>query len=226
MALTADQMKRLERLRLRHSPFATRHVYSRFVRVMKVLLPSLAAVLLAMVVVWPKLRLDDSSFHIGFAKLSPDAVQTLAMENARYFGVDQNNKPFSVTSDQATQEDGQPDVIDLTQPKADFTTKDGSGVYLQADRGYYHQHAQRLDLAGNVSLFHDKGYELHTEQAVVNLADTSAHGEAPVHGQGPQGRLEGEGFKITGKGSDVLITGKSELSLRAAGGGRPAEKRK
>lgn len=227
MALTADQSKRLERLRLRHSPLAGHHSYSRFVRVMKILLPSLAAVLLALVVVWPRLHLEDTRFRLGFANLSADAVQTLSMENARYFGIDQNNRPFTVTSDRATQEDAQPDIVDLTQPKADFTSKDGSGVFLQADRGYYHQKAQLLDLIGNVSLYHDKGYELHTERAEVNLADSTAHGEVPVHGQGPQGVLEGEGFQIRDKGGDVVVTGKSTLSLKAAGGsGNPGGKKK
>ncbi len=222
MALTADQSKRLERLRLRHSP-TPRYSYSRFVRVMKILLPSLAAILLAVVVVWPKIRFDEAGFRIGFAKLTPDAVQTLAMVNARYFGLDRDNRPFTITSDRAVQEDAQPDTIDLDQPKADFTTKDGSGVFVQGDRGYYHQKAQLLDLVGNVSLYHDKGYELHTERAEVDLADSSARGDVPVHGQGPQGLLEGQGFRIRDKGADVLVTGRSALTLKAAGGSGRAD---
>jgi lipopolysaccharide export system protein LptC len=218
MALTADQIKRLERLKQRHSPSASHRHYSRFVRVMKILLPSLAAVLLALVVVWPRLRFDDTRFRIGFAKLSPQSVQTLAMQNARYLGLDENNQPYSVTSDRATQEEAQPDIIDLDQPKADFTSKDGSAIFVQADRGYYHQKAQVLDLVGTVNLYHEKGYELHTERAEVNLADSSAHGEVPVNGQGTQGLLQGEGFQIRNKGSEVLVTGKSELTLKAVGG--------
>ncbi len=217
MALTADQLKRLERLKLRHSPLAAHHRYSRFVRIMKVLLPALAAVLLALVVVWPRLRFDDTRFRIGFAQMSPQSVQTLSMLNARYLGLDQNNHPYSVTSDRATQEDAQPDIVDLIQPKADFVAKDGSTIFVEGDRGYYHQKAQLLDLVGTVNLYHEKGYELHTERAEINLADSSAHGEVPVHGQGPQGLLAGQGFKIAGKGADMLLTGTSTLTMQAAG---------
>ena len=207
MALTADQIKRLERLKQRRSPPVSHRRYSRFVRVMKILLPSLAAVLLALVVVWPRLRFDDPRFRIGFAQLSPQSVQALSMQNARYLGLDQNNHPYSLTSDRATQEDANPDIVDLDQPKADFTSKDGSAIFVQADRGYYHQKAQLLDLVGTVNLFHEKGYELHTERAEIDLADSSAHGEVPVHGQGPQGLLQGQGFKISNRGSEVLVTG-------------------
>lgn len=226
MVPTADQIKRLERLKQRHSPPASHHRYSRFVRVMKILLPSLAAVLLALVVVWPRLRFDDTRFRVGFARLSPQSVQTLSMHNARYFGLDENNQPFSVTSDRATQEQAQPDIVDLDQPKADFSTKDGSAIFVQADRGYYHQKAQVLDLVGTVNLYHEKGYELHTQRAEINLATSSAHGEVPVNGQGPQGLLQGQGFQIHNKGSEVLITGKSELTLKAVGAaGRPGGKK-
>lgn len=226
MVPTADQIKRLERLKQRHSPPASHHRYSRFVRVMKILLPSLAAVLLALVVVWPRLHFDDTRFHVGFARLSPQSVQTLSMRNARYFGLDENNQPFSVTSDRATQEPSRPDVIDLDQPKADFSSRDGSAIFVQADHGYYHQKTQLLDLVGAVNLYHEKGYELHTERAEINLADSSAHGELPVHGQGPQGLLEGQGFQIRNKGSEVLITGKSALTLNAAGAAkRPGGKK-
>lgn len=218
MALTADQIKRLENLKQRHSPSAAHRRYSRFVQVMKILLPSLAAVLLAMVVVWPRLRFDDKRFRIGFAQLSPQSVQTLSMTNARYLGLDKNNQPYSVTSDTATQEDQQPDIVDLVKPKADFISKDGSAIFVQGDRGYYHQKDQILDLIGSVNLYHEKGYELHTERAEVNLADSSAHGEVPISGQGPQGLLAGQGFRITDKGADVLVTGKSELTMKAAGG--------
>ena len=219
MALTADQLKHLHRLRRRHLPSAIHQRYSRFVRVMKVTLPALAVVLLVLVVIWPHLSFDDSKFHVGFAALSPEAVKTLAMVNARYFGIDQNSKPYTVTADTATQRDKQPDIIDLQTPKADFTSKSGAAVFVEADRGYYHQKDQLLDLAGNVSFYHENGTEMHTQEAHVDLKTDTAHGDVAVHGQGPEGQLEGDGFIMTGKGTDIVVTGRSTLTLRGASGG-------
>jgi len=224
MALTADQLKRLHRLRRRHLPASVRHRYSRFVRFMKVTLPSLAVVLLALVVVWPRLSFDESRFRIGFAALSPEAVKTLSMVNARYFGIDQNAHPYTVTSDDATQRDQDPDIIDLRTPKADFTSKSGANVFVEADRGYFHQKDQLLDLAGHVSLYHENGTELHTEEAHVDLKTNDAHGEVPVHGQGVEGLLEGEGFVMKDKGGDILVTGHSTLTLKGASGDKSASK--
>lgn len=194
------------------------HRYSRFVGIMKVLLPSLAVVLLGLVLVWPKLSLDDDRFRIGFAALTPDAVNTLAMVNARYYGVDKNNRPFTVTADSAVEEDPKAGIIVLDKPKADFATRDGHGVYVEAVRGFYHQKEQLLELEGQVALFHDEGYELHTEEAAIDLGAGTAEGTRAVTGNGPQGRIDGQGFRIVEKGRQILVTGRSMLQLQGAGG--------
>lgn len=206
-------------------PFAR---YSRFVGIMKVLLPSLAALLLGLVVVWPKLALDDKRFQIGFAKLSSKEVETLAMKNARYFGLDESNRPFAVTSDLAIQEPGNPDLIHLSAPKADFISTSGANIVVDAAVGLYHQASKTLDLSGGVNLFHDAGDELHTPTATVDLAHNSARGVDPVEGYGPQGRIESIGFELAGMGKDITFTGKAHLTLRGAspkGQGKGATRR-
>jgi lipopolysaccharide export system protein LptC len=189
--------------------------YSRFVGIMKIVLPSAAAVLLGLIVAWPRLTGTDDRFHIGFANIGPEAVDTLSMVNARYFGVDERNKPFTVTADMASEEkaDG---VIVLQSPKADFTTRGGANVYIEARQGFYRQKDQLLDLVGDVNLFHDQGYELHTEEAQLDLARSTAHGTVPVTGQGPQGMLEGEGFRIEDGGKQVIVTGRSSMKMQGA----------
>lgn len=197
----------------RTGPFAR---YSRFVGIMKILLPSLAAVLLGLLMVWPRLTAIDKSFQIGFAKLPSKEVESLAMRNARYFGVDESNRPFAVTSENAIQEPGNADLIHLVAPKADFTSASGSNVVVDAEAGLYHQASKMLDLSGGVNLFHDSGYELHTPTAIIDLNHNSARGVDPVEGFGPQGRVESIGFEITGRGREITFTGQSHLTLRGA----------
>ncbi|MDO8605763.1 MAG: LPS export ABC transporter periplasmic protein LptC [Phaeospirillum sp.] len=206
-------------------PFAR---YSRFVGVMKVLLPSLAALLLGLVVIWPKLSLEDKRFQISFAKLPSKEVESLAMQNARYFGLDESNRPFAVTSDQAIQIPGNRDLIHLQAPKADFTSTSGANIVVDAAAGIYHQTSKTLDLSGGVNLFHDAGYEIHTPTATIDLSRNSARGVEPVEGHGPQGRIEAAGFELSGKGHDITFTGKAHLTLRGAspkGQGQGAKRR-
>lgn len=196
----------------RRGPFTD---HSHFVSAMKIALPALAALLLGLVVVWPKLSHLDSGFKLGFANLSPKAVDTLMMKNARYFGIDESNRPFAVTADTATQEPGNQDLIHLVNPKADFTSNSGANIVVDAVAGIYHQSTKVLDLSGGVNLYHDTGYEIHTPTATMELASNSARGFDPVEGHGPQGAIRSTGFEITGKHHDITFTGKSQLNLRA-----------
>ena len=191
--------------------------YSRFVGMMKVVLPATAVVLLGLVVAWPRLTTTEDRFQVGFSDLRSSSVQNLSMVNARFFGVNKRNQPFTVTADVATEDEPASGVIVLDQPKADFLTPSGHGVYVEARRGFYYQKQQMLDLEGEVNLFHDQGYELHTEKVRVDLVHATAEGKVPVTGQGPQGRIDGQGFKILEKGAQVVVTGKSMLNLKGAG---------
>ncbi|MGE5503737.1 MAG: LPS export ABC transporter periplasmic protein LptC [Actinomycetota bacterium] len=203
------------RFRLRGGPLAR---YSRFVGVMKVALPISAAVLLALILAWPRLTQLDDKFQIGFARLSPRDVETLSMLNARYYGLDADNKPFSVTADVAVQEPGNQDLVHLQAPKADFVGSGGANVFIEANTGLYHQSTKMLDLEGSVSLFHDTGYELHTESAQVDLAHNSARGSVPVFGHGPQGQIQSQGFETRDRGQRIQFSGQAKLTLQAAGG--------
>lgn len=191
--------------------------HSRRVGVLKVVLPASALVLLVVLGLWPSLRGDDDRFQVGFADLTPTAVENLSMVNARYHGVDKRNNPFAVTAERGTEEDPKNGVVVLDNPKADFITQGGAGVYVEARLGTYYQQEQWLDLEGDVNLFHDQGYELHTQRARVHLKDGTAEGSDPVNGRGPQGRLDGQGFQISDQGRKIVVKGQSGMSLKGAG---------
>lgn len=187
--------------------------YSLFVTMMKFLLPTAAAGLIVLVALWSQFNLDETRFRIGAVRLSTENVESVRMVNPRYEGIDEKSRPFSITADLATQPDGVSDVIDLAAPKADITLSDGAWIAVSADSGRYQRKAGTLDLRGGVSLFHDAGYELHTNSAQIDLKQRSAAGEEEVQGQGPSGELTGQGFVLTDGGDKVRLTGQSRVVL-------------
>lgn len=193
------------------------HRYSRWVGTLRLVLPSMAVVLLGLVVAWPQLSGTDKGFQLEFAKLAPGAVDSLSMVNARFFGLNHRNQPYTLTADVATEDEPGSGVIVLDAPKGDFLTNGGKGVYVEARRGFYRQKQQLLELRGEVALYHEDGYELHTEKADVNLKTSDVTGTAPVTGNGPQGRINGTGFRIQGKGETVMVTGQSKVKFKGAG---------
>ncbi|MEO5374288.1 MAG: LPS export ABC transporter periplasmic protein LptC [Alphaproteobacteria bacterium] len=185
--------------------------YSRFVALMKILLPSIAVAMVALVVVWPRLTAPDERFRMGSSSLALETVQSLSMINARYFGTDSENRPFTVTAETATESSSGRRAMVLQTPKADLSLKDGSWVVIGSDTGHYDHDGNLLDLVGDVNLFHDGGYELHTATARIDLKAGMASGDDPVQGQGPFGRLQAEGFRLYDRGERVVFTGKARV---------------
>ncbi|MEQ9607991.1 MAG: LPS export ABC transporter periplasmic protein LptC [Kiloniellaceae bacterium] len=190
-----------------------RNSYSLFVSSMKVLLPALAAGLVLLVIAWPQLMPDVSRSGLDFAKIARDQAKTLNMLNARYSGVDENNQPFNVAADLATQAPDDENVVELQHPKADIKTTEGDLVALTARVGHYRREEEILDLTGTVHLTHDKGFDILTETATINLNDGSATGDMPVSGQGPSGELQSQGFRLSDRGQVIVFTGKSRLVI-------------
>jgi lipopolysaccharide export system protein LptC len=181
---------------------------------MKVLLPATAAALILLVVAWPNFTGQEEGFRLSVSKLAPSQAESLTMLNARFEGRDENDRPYSVTADIATQSETDNDLLTLELPKADITLEDGAWLALTAKSGEYRKEAQILDLAGSVNLFHDKGFELRTEAARVRLDEGTAEGTRPVHGQGSIGTIQAEGFRVQDRGARIFFLGRSHLVVR------------
>ncbi|MHA1600976.1 MAG: LPS export ABC transporter periplasmic protein LptC [Alphaproteobacteria bacterium] len=190
-----------------------RNRYSLFVGTMKMLLPALAAALILLVFAWPQFTFKEERFRLGIARLSLDQAENLTMLNARYNGIDEQRQPYTITADMATQSKQDENMIDLELPKADMTLEGGAWLALTARTGKFNRAVELLDLTGSVSLFHDRGFELRSESAQIDLDAGTAKGHEPVQGQGTFGTVDAEGFRVLDSGQTIIFTGKSRLVL-------------
>jgi lipopolysaccharide export system protein LptC len=195
--------------------------YSRFVALMKFLLPAVAVGLLLLVIAWPRLQPGVERLRIGIPKVDISDASDFRMLNARYSGIDKQNRPFTITAEAARQMSGKDDLLALETPKADMTMQSGAWLAITADTGTYQSRAQKLDLFGHVELFHDRGYEFRTDSAYVDMAAGVAEGDKPVEGQGVFGTVTAQGFRMLDRGTTIVFTGKSHLVLESHPGGPP-----
>jgi lipopolysaccharide export system protein LptC len=192
--------------------------YSRYVSFMKFLLPAIALGLLALIFLWPQIKVSDSRFSISFKSLQGTNTDDPNMINARFVGTDNKNQPFSITADLAKNIVLGRSAIELEMPKADIGINDGTWLVVTASSGLYNQKGKTLDLIGAVNLFHDSGYEFNTEKANIDLGKGIAISKEKITGQGPFGNLTAEGFRIENKGHRFIFTGKSKLVIHPQAG--------
>lgn len=188
--------------------------YSRFVVVMKVVLPVLALVLIVGVMLWPQLAIETGgSLPLTYATVEGAPGNTRHMEQPRYQAADADNQPYTLSADRAWESAPESSEFNLVNPRADMTTNDGVWLAMDAPEGLYYENQEILDLSGGVNLYHDGGYELHTPSVTLDIAAGEAVGTEPVRGQGPTMTIESEGIHVVERGRSVTFTGRVHLVL-------------
>ena len=186
---------------------------ARFVGKLRFWLPLVAGVLVLVLFLWPILEPNFVMTHI--AKNIPNLV----IDNLHYTGSDSKNEPYSIAALHATRPAGLHSIYDLTQPEGEITLQSGAWVDVKADYGRYDEVEKKLWLGGNVRLFHDKGYQVTTDDAQINLHDNEAWGDKPVLIQGNFGTIRGAGFRFLDSGNEIVIQGPAKAVLSLHGGG-------
>ena len=190
--------------------------YSRFVGVMKLVLPISAALLIGLVIAWPDSGPPRSGLGLTFARVDFGEDGDVGMARVRYVGVDQQNRPFVVTAGRVLPKTKDAQRLALEELQADMTLDNGRWVTLIANSGIYDRDLETLQLNGTVDIYSDDGLELHTTSAFVNFETGQALGQNPVRGQGPFGLLTAKAFKLFNNGQRIVFTGGVKLTIHPA----------
>ena len=190
--------------------------YSRFVGLMKLALPATAVAILGLIMAWPRLAPREEEFQVAFANFNAKSIDTQSVVNPRYYGTDDKNLPYTLTADIGTQIDQQEQMVQLEKPIADLSRPNGGGIVGNSDLGIFQQRDNILSLYGHVDLYQDKGYEVHSASAHIDVQPGNASGDEVTHGKGPAGVVDGEGFRLWDRGDRIMFTGKAKAVLNVS----------
>lgn len=191
--------------------------YSRFVSAMKVALPAAALAMVGLLAAWPSLN------ELPSPRIAADRGQ-LEMINPRYFSADEQKQPYSVTAAKADRSSEDENLVLLDQPQAEMTENDGSWVTIRSNQGWYDQQTGILRMRGEVHILRDDGNEFTTDEADADVRKGTAWGDVAVVGQGPQGEINANGFRMTDRGKSIIFINSSTAQIQAAerpGGQQP-----
>ena len=188
---------------------------NRSIRLAKFILPGLALALLVTLVAWPRLAGVSGDARLAFHPAMP-GVHGDTVFDARYHGVDEQNRPYTLTAAIARRISAA--RIDLTDPAGDLLLAPGMAVTVEAKRGVYRDPSHELDLSRDVTLYRTDGTVLMTSSAAIDLHRGAAAGSAPVRATGPFGTLHAQGgFTLLDRGGSILFAGPAKLVLSGAG---------
>lgn len=187
-------------------------LHSFIIRTLRLIVPLVAISLIGLLIAWPHIEETLSPIQDSGLILPPTIAKN-ELINPRFESQDDKSQPFTITAKRAIQSSKDADVILLDTPMADIILNDNTWLAAQAIQGAYRQNEERLLLKGEVKLFHDQGYELKTEQLLVNLKTRQARSDVPVTGQGPAGTIEAQGMIAQMETGLLIFKGPVKLVL-------------
>jgi lipopolysaccharide export system protein LptC len=188
--------------------------YTSFVKLSKMTLLGLLVALFAVVLLLPVLQQDRAGVRVAFSgvKESAATIDKPIMKNPRYQGVDEKNQPYSVTADEAVQQDAR--TIALSNVMADMRFADSSWVMMSAGRGVMDIISKNIVLQDHIGFNHNAGYEFYASKVVVDLVKGTVQSDAQVEGQSPMGYIRADGFYASRGEKRLVLQGHVKLVIQ------------
>jgi lipopolysaccharide export system protein LptC len=197
----------------------SKKIYSRSGKIgglIKLFFPAIALAIVGLTFAWPQVMPDKRKFGVAANLIGEIGVDDLFIEQPKYVGMDRSQRPYQISATSAAQKHKADDQVLLQGPKADIFLNTSSWIAINSNQGVYNRSNQVLDLSGDVTIFHDQGYEFRTRALKIDLLNGIGSSTTQVNVRGLAGEISSEGFKISRQGTRVLFTGKSIAILRGS----------
>ncbi|MCP3053912.1 LPS export ABC transporter periplasmic protein LptC [Aurantimonas marianensis] len=190
--------------------FARARRHSRLVRVLKIGLPAVAALIVAfgVAVTWLSRSLPD---NVSVANTSI-ADGRVVMESPRMSGLDSNNRPYDLLAERAIQSlNG--GGVDLEKVTATVSVNDETTADITAESGNYDQATQKLLLRDGITVKTTSGISINLAAADIDLAKGTLNGEGPVAIDTPDQTVRSDTLTVSEGGKLLSFGGRVKMVL-------------
>lgn len=188
--------------------------HSRYVRRAKLLFPSLAAILLGLLVLFPYIDDDARDFRLDITKPKRGELEKLHIENTTFYITDKDNKVHNFTASNIDETAPGSKLIKLTAPEGLMPVKINEWVNIKAPIGYFNQENNTLRLTENVDMFYNEGMNVNTPEVTFDFNQSKGYSDKPVTAQGEFGDLQSEGFEFSSKNDVLIFTGRTNILIK------------
>jgi lipopolysaccharide export system protein LptC len=154
--------------------------HDRLIRSMRVVLPSVIGVLLAVLAFSPFTSTQELSFVLDKDEVSL-SKERMRLTEALYRGEDSKGRAFSLRAGSAVQKTSSDPSLDMTALSARILLNDGPASIL-AQRGNYNLAKETMRVNGPLAL-ESPGYDMVASNVEVSLKDKTMQSFGPVSGR-------------------------------------------
>ncbi len=169
--------------------------HSRLVSIMRIALPVLALGVLGLYFISPKLQISIGNMDASVASVVIDKGN-LRMLNPRLEGANKEKGVYVLTAKYAEQSISSPDIIRLTEIKAEMNDAKKGWSRLSAPKGKFETKTEKLQLTGDIRAAQSSGMIAHLKQAEVDLKSQIIVSKVPVTITFPSGVLDSKTMRL------------------------------
>ena len=184
-------------------------------RRLSVVLVGIGVALTLMVASWLGFlhKSGDSKLEFKDAKIVDSGE--IALTGARYQGVTSSGQPFLITADQASEANNGSGRIDMQQPRATITMKNGQIIKLQSNYGVFDQPNNIVDMAGNVVVVQPaRNLTLTSNSLFADLKLGEMRSLVPVTVTDDTRRIDAETMTVFYNGDRILFGGAARMVMQ------------
>lgn len=214
--LRRDHLAAVEQdVRDRGDAFRRAQRHSRRVRFLRWALPITAlggAAILWFVFYFDPLKLYRN-LPIEFGRISI-TDNKLTIEAPKLSGFTQDRRPYSVTAEEAAQDLGSPNIIELGGIDAKVELANRGETVMRAKKGIFDLKAQNLRLSEGIEITATGGYKVELTDALVEIKQGHILTKNPVKGVFPDGSLQANSLEIFDHGDRARFEGGVVLTFK------------
>ncbi len=136
------------------------------------------------------------------------------MTNPLYFGQSDKGDRYRISGLEAVRKGKDATTVSLKAPSMTFRSDSDRQSHISAANGIFDQNSRLFTLTGHVVLQSgNSDFTLNTEEAVVDVAKSTFHGDKHVVGNGSVGHIEAESFIISDNGNKAVFNGRGDSKV-------------
>ncbi|MBP0615949.1 LPS export ABC transporter periplasmic protein LptC [Jiella mangrovi] len=197
----------------RRAEFARADRHTKIVRVLKIALPALAAIIMigGFALIWLARSVTDN-VSVTSASIDDGSV---VMQDPRMSGVDSKNRPYQLIATRAVQSlDGGGISLDAIQAKVAIS--DDATADIRADAGYYDATSGMLQLTKGISVKTTNGVSVQLAGADIDLTSGTMNGQGPVVIKSGTQTIESQSLKVSDSGKLLSFGGRVKMLINPA----------
>lgn len=192
-------------------------------RRLSVILLGVGAAITLLVASWLGLLHDASDSKLEIKDVTIEDSGEITLTGARYQGVTSDGQPFHVTADRASEASDGSGRIDMQQPRATITMKNGQVTQLQSNYAVFDQPNDQVDMTGSVVVLQpSKNLKLTSEALFADLQLGEMRSLVPVIVTDNKRRIDAATMTVFDNGERILFGGTTRMVMQTGKAGTAA----